>query len=303
MHIDQRVARVAANQQGLLTTSDARACGLGQREVTHRLRTGRWIGIHRGVYLVGGAPMSPAVTRRAAVLAVGEQASCSHQTAASIWGLRIPVDETCIHVLAPYERVASFNHVKLHRTTAFYDDDLTRVGGLAVTSVERTIVDTAALVGPRRLEQVIDAALRQKLLDLTRLQKCVARLGAGPNRRTAPVHRALADRVPGYKPGDSDLESDVLRLIREWRLPLPVQNYRLVLDGIRFHLDLAWPRERVTVELDSWEYHRGRQAFDDDRRRSNLLVAHRWTGFRFTPSMSHLEIRTTLTKALARGPV
>ena len=242
--------------------------------------------------------MSPHVARWAAVLAVGQPVACSHSTAATIWALNIPADPTRIHLLVPYATVVTLSNIVGHRTTALYYDDVTRLGGLSVTTVERTIVDTARLVGHRKLGQVIDSALRRRVLDLNRLRRCVTRLGAGPNRRTASVHRALAERIPGYLPGDSDLESDVLRMIREWKLPLPIPNFRLVLSGTVYHLDLAWPEYCVTVELDSWEYHRGRQAFDDDRRRSNLLTAHGWTAFRFTPSMPPAEMRSFLTNAL-----
>jgi very-short-patch-repair endonuclease/predicted transcriptional regulator of viral defense system len=303
MHFDTAIARIAERQSGLITTHDLLTVGVTGNDSRYRVRTGRWKRIHNGVFLIGGVKLTPQVARWAAVLAAGQPAACSHATAASLWALNIPADNIHIHLLLPSPKMISLDGVVGHRTHAFYHDDLTRIAGLWVTTVERTIVDTAALISHRRLGQVIDAALRRKLLDLARLRRCVARLGAAPNRRTAPVHRALADRVPGYKPGDSDLESDVLRLIREWNLPIPVQNHRLMVGGIRFHLDLAWLDEKVTVELDSWEYHRGRQSFDDDRRRSNLLVAHGWTGFRFTPSMSHGEMRQLLASALDRRTV
>lgn len=298
MHSDALLSAIAERQSGLITAQDIARVGLSRNQSQYRLKTGRWKRIHPGVFLIGGIRMSPHTARWAAVLAVGQPVACSHATAASIWALNIPPDPAVVHLLVPYATVVALTNIVGHRTTAFYHDDFTRISGLAVTTVERTIVDTAALIGQRRLGQVIDAALRRKIVDLSRLRRCVARLGAAPNRRTAPVHRALEERIPGYKPGDSDLESDVLRMIREWKLPLPVPGYRLVLSGTTFHLDLAWPGYKVTVEIDSWQYHSGRQSFDDDRRRSNLLIAHGWTAFRFTPTMPTSEMRALLTAAL-----
>jgi hypothetical protein len=244
MHPDAHIAAVAERQAGVVTSQDLRNAGLSQNECQYRLRTGRLTRIHRRVFLVGGVRMSPHVARWAAVLAVGQPVVCSHATAASVWALSIPSDLERIHLLVPYATVVTLSNVVGHRTTAFYHDDLTRIGGLPVTTVERTIVDTAALVSRRRLGQVIDAGLRRKILDLNRLRRCVSRLGAAPNRRTAPVHYALAERIPGFKPGDSDFESDVLRMIREWKLPLPVPNFRLVLSGTTYHSTSPGPNSR-----------------------------------------------------------
>ena len=300
MRLDKEISRTAERQGGVITVRDLARIGISHNESQHRVRTGRWTRIHRGVFLIGGVRMTPHVARWAAVLAVGERAACSHATAAAVWALGVHEDPSMIHILLPRASVVSLKQVVGHRTSALFADDLTRVGGLPVTTVERTIVDTAALLSDRRLGRTIDSALRRRILSLDRLRRCIARLGAAPNRRTSPLHRALAERIPGYRPGDSDFESDVLRMIRGWKFPIPAQSYRLRLSHTDYHLDLAWPDRRVAVELDSWQYHRGRQSFDDDRRRSNLLARNGWTAFRFTPTTPASEIRGLLAEALAK---
>ena len=61
----------------------------------------------------------------------------------------------------------------------------------------------------------------------------------------------------------SDLERDFLRICREHRLPTPEVNVR-----IGSHLvDFLWRSRDLVVETDGYRYHRGRQAFRDDRAR------------------------------------
>ena len=61
----------------------------------------------------------------------------------------------------------------------------------------------------------------------------------------------------------SDLERDFLRICRRYRLPVPEVNVEI--GGTE--ADFVWRELRFVVETDGYKYHRGRQAFHDDRRR------------------------------------
>jgi len=61
----------------------------------------------------------------------------------------------------------------------------------------------------------------------------------------------------------SDLEEDFLTLCGRHGLPEPEVNVR-----VGDHLvDFLWPDRRLVVETDGYRFHRGRAAFEDDRRR------------------------------------
>ena len=47
-------------------------------------------------------------------------------------------------------------------------------------------------------------------------------------------------------------------------------------------MDALWPHERLIVELDSWEFHRTRQAFERDRARDATLILARYRVIRLT---------------------
>jgi hypothetical protein len=65
----------------------------------------------------------------------------------------------------------------------------------------------------------------------------------------------------------SDLELEFLGICRRHRLPPPEVNG--LVDGIE--VDFLWRTRRVIVEIDSWLYHRGRVAFENDRERALRL--------------------------------
>jgi very-short-patch-repair endonuclease len=61
----------------------------------------------------------------------------------------------------------------------------------------------------------------------------------------------------------TDLESVFLALARRHRLPHPEVNARVD----RFLVDFLWRRQSLIVEVDGWESHRTRSAFESDRAR------------------------------------
>lgn len=120
---------------------------------------------------------------------------------------------------------------------------------------------------------------------------------SAPGRRLAAVQELLVERLPGYDPGESDLETRVLRLIVRNGLPVPVQQHRVRVAGRTFRVDLAYPDVRLAIELDGWEFHRTRTAFDQDRSRANALVVGGWTVVRFTSRSTEDEILTCIRSA------
>ena len=61
----------------------------------------------------------------------------------------------------------------------------------------------------------------------------------------------------------SDLERDFLLICRSGGLPRPEVNVKVG----RWTVDFPWRAQRLAVEVDSYLYHRGRIAFQDDHAR------------------------------------
>jgi len=281
------LSQIARRQHALITRDQALTSGLSPFQVRQRIRSGEWCTVRPGVYAVNGAP--PTWLQAVAAVALGTEVWISHQTAGSLWALP-GVSDDAIHVVTSLDRWVRLAGVQGHRSGALFTADLATRHQITVTTPARTLVDLSAHLSLHQLGRAVDDALRRRILTLQALDRCVARLAGAPGRRPAAVQELLAERVPGYDPGDSDLETRVLRVVVGAGFPPPVQQYRVKVGGRTFKIDLAYPARRLAIELDGWEFHRSRTAFDDDRSRANLLVANGWKLVRFTSRTPDAEI-------------
>lgn len=284
--------QIARRQHALVTNEQALAAGLSPSQIRRRHRSGEWRVARSGVYAVDGAPLTWLQAVAAVALASQPGAWISHQTAAAIWSL--PGRDHAIHLVTGLERRVRLDGVRGHRSGALFTADLTLHRRIPVTTPARALVDLSASMSYRQLASAVDDAIRRKIMTLESFSRCVGRVGEAPGRRLAVLHEILADRLPGYDPGDSDLETRVLRLLVANGFPPPVQQHRIRLGGRTFKIDLAYPALRIAIELDGWEFHSSRIAFDEDRARANLLVSHGWTLLRFTARSTDAEILACL---------
>jgi hypothetical protein len=145
----------------------------------------------------------------------------------------------------------------------------------------------------------IDDALRRQLLTIDGLRATVARL-AGPGRRRLRVVRsALVERLPGYDPGDSNLEVQALRALAAAGLPAPVQQHRILVGGRLRRIDLAYPDELVAIELDGWTWHGNIDAFHADRATRNELTARGWAVLQITADATPEAVARWVAATLA----
>jgi predicted transcriptional regulator of viral defense system len=84
---EQVIARLAANQHGVVAAAQLRDAGIPDYSVTRRAQAGRLHRLHRGVYAVGHTKLTFDGRCIAAALAVGEVAVVSHRSAAAIWAM------------------------------------------------------------------------------------------------------------------------------------------------------------------------------------------------------------------------
>src|SRR4051794_2906497 len=85
---DGEIARLAAQQHGLVARGQLLALGLHPSAVTYRLRRGRLHPVHAGDYAVGHPVLGRHGRWMAATLACGPGAALSHAAAAALWGIR-----------------------------------------------------------------------------------------------------------------------------------------------------------------------------------------------------------------------
>jgi very-short-patch-repair endonuclease len=270
---DAKLADLAAKQHGVVAYSQLIALGLKRGAIRHRVDTGRLHGMYNGVYSVGYPAKAREAWEMAAVLACGRGAVLSHFTAAARWELLLPF-RGWPHVSVAGDR--RLKRINTHNVKPFHGSDCTKRDGIPITSVPRTLLDLAAVADERLLSRAINEAERRGKLN----HKAIAELLDRSRRRkgSKAIRSLIAAVDPQTRRSRSDLEVEFLALCKKHGVEPPVVNGRV--EG--YEVDMHWPGTTLIVELDSWEYHRTRAAFEADRRRDAHLKARGYTVIRVT---------------------
>ena len=215
----------------------------------------------------------------AAVLAAHNDTVLANVTAAEAWGFRwFCTDETAIHLLTTSPVPSRLVGVRGHRTISLPDHDRTRLGHVPITTPERTFVDVCGKLPSKLLGLAGDDLLRRKVLVLPRLVRCVEQVPVSGRRKIRPMRLFLAERVDGYDPGGSEPELDVGRVLRRANVePMPVQQFRVVVEGHTYKLDYAWSHVRHAYEYQGLDIHGRPSAVVHDSDRTCRLQRAGWT--------------------------
>jgi very-short-patch-repair endonuclease len=253
---------LATQQHGVVSTRQLKTLGYGRNSASKANRVGRLRRLHRGVYAVGHERLAWHGRCMAAVLACSP-AVASHFSAAWLLGL-VRTRPGTIHLTVPTQR-----HRKLGfavHTAELTEVDMSEVDGIPITSPARTFLDLAADLSATRLERVLERAEELQTFDLAAVDVVLSRAGHHPG--IARLRRAIAVYRPEPAIIRSDLERRFLALVRKAGLPTPAMNFNV--GG--FELDAYWAEERFAVELDVYETHGTRAAFERDRLRQDDLM-------------------------------
>jgi hypothetical protein len=88
------------------------------------------------------------------------------------------------------------------------------------------------------------------------------------------VYVSVCETSTAHPRTRNELEAWFLALVRDAALPEPLVNSSLTApDHPRLEVDFCWPTHHLIVELDGWDTHHTRAAFDSDRARDAALTA------------------------------
>jgi very-short-patch-repair endonuclease len=215
----------------------------------------------------------------AAVLACGDGALLSHQSAATLQEL-LSARGGSIHVTVPRRASVARAAIRAHRSPCLAPQDRTEIDGVPCTSVPAMLLGLAATAPPNVLESACNKAEIRGLLDMRAVNALLHRRRAHPG--AARLRLALAVDGLGSDRTKSPLEARFLELVRRAGLPLSAVNEWMAITGEEMQCDFVWHRHRVIAETDGWDTHRTRRAFVADHRRDQLLRLAGWDVIRFT---------------------
>ncbi len=200
----------------------------------------------------------------AAVLACGDGSLVSHRAAGDLHGIHF-WEAGLIDITGP-RSLRGGKGIRLHRVHELHPDDDAILDGIPVTSLARTMLGLAADLELRRLERAFDQAERLRIFDLRAMEALIARC---PGQRGVAVLRTLVADARELPDTRFELEHRFASMCRRYRVKTPAFN---AVVG-PYTVDALWAAERLIVELDGWETHGHRSAFESDRvRDANLQL-------------------------------
>ncbi len=241
----------------MVSRAQLRSLGLTPRGIQKRVELGRLVRLHRGVYAVGHTALTSHSRDMAAVLACGPAALLSHRAAAHSW-LLLRSSSARIEVTAD-RGCKPKPGITVHRSRLIHPDNRGMVNGIPTTSVARTIVDLADVLGDHRFADSVNESEVLRLFDRNEVDKTLERL---PGRRGRHrVKRILAAYSPDPSFTRSGAERRFLRLCADHGLPKPSTN--IFIGG--HELDAYWEDARLGIELDGEAFHHTTRAYPAQR--------------------------------------
>lgn len=229
---------------------------------------------YRGVYLVGHPTPPAGAPELAALLACGDGAVISHRSAAALWGLA-PAPLDTVEVTIVGQGCRTRRYLRVHRVQGLDQRDRRSLNGLAVTSPARALIDLAAEAERAEVEQAIAEAHARRLATEGLILAAAER---APNRAGVRLVRAILNRDGGPALTRSKAERIMLKLARSAQLHPPIANTTVA--GVS--VDFLWPEHRVIVEVDGYQFHGHRVAFERDHRKDLVLDAAGYHVIRIT---------------------
>ncbi|TCK19869.1 very-short-patch-repair endonuclease [Pseudonocardia endophytica] len=259
-----------ARQHGVVSRSQAVGCGLSVRTVRRRVLTGRWREPLPGVYLVDGHTFDDTARVWAAALWAGRDGVVSGP-AAAYWSGLLDRAPPVVTITLPRSTTRPSRDLVRVRRRNLDPIDRTVRRGVAVTAVPLTVLETAAVLPDG--ETFLDRVLQRRKVTFAQLHAAYCRAeGARGMGRAGELLVAAGVGV------DSTLERRLVALLRRAGLDGFVPRYPFG----DTRVDLAFPDERVAVEIDSWAWHTDPARFAADRDKGNALALAGWTVLRFT---------------------
>ncbi len=148
--------------------------------------------------------------------------------------------------------------------------DVVERKGLRVTELGLTVVEAA--VRPGRNAKILDSAVQHRV-ELPGLWRAHLR---NKGRYGSPAARRLLQAADDG--ARSEAERLLIRLLRAakitgWRTNYPLAGYRI---------DVAFPKQKIAIEVDGLAFHSDSEDFHRDRKRQNAIVLLGWQVLRFT---------------------
>ncbi len=292
--------RLISRQRGVVNRKQAYDCALTESALRHRARSGGpWRMVLPGVFLTCTGDITAQQRAAAAYLYGGPGLAVTGLAALTWHGITREPGDVVDVLVALGRRRQSTGFARLHRTQleprVAYQD-----GGVCYAPPARAIADAARQMDdPAEVRAIVAAGVQRGKVQIWQLAE---ELAQGSMRGSAGLRQALAEVADGVR---SAAEADLVRLIKRARLPMPVLNPRLYVDGKFLACpDAWWPEAGVAVEVDSREWHLAPADWEQTMARHARMSSHGIIVLHYPPRRIRLasgEVAAEIRAALAAG--
>jgi very-short-patch-repair endonuclease len=275
------LSELLQRQHGVVTRGQALACGLADKLIDRRIRSGGpWQRLLPGVYLtLTGTPTQDQLDT-AALLYAGSGSTLTGLAALRRHGARRPTASgTAIDVLIPAKRRRMSTGFVVIRLTTRLPQQVCYSGPLQYVLPARAVADAVRrLTDLASVRSIVAGAVQTRLCTIDQL---VSELQEGAVQGSALLRKALAEVVDGIR---SSTEAELKDLLKRGRLPVPMFNARLYFgEELVAVVDAWWPDLGVVVEVDSKEWHLAPDKWEQTMNRHARMTALGLLVLHFSP--------------------
>jgi very-short-patch-repair endonuclease len=303
---EAEIDRLGRTRHGIYSLEDLLAMGLDHDAIWRRVKSGRLIRIYEGVFRASGAPATWEQDLWAAHAWARGECVFSHRSGLLLHRVAGATDRV-VEMTVTRKSKSPDPNLLLHYTSRDPFEHARVKDGLPVTSVPRTILDTASVLRPWHLELALDDALRRGAILVPDMWWMLERWGGRGCTGTKALRSLLEERSDGRARSQSTFESVTDQLLSNSPLPPYFRQFEVMTKlGAPALIDFAWPEAKLGVEADSYKWHSGRHQWQSDMERQNALAEIGWLLLRFSwwdvtrrPNYVLETIATTLSARLS----
>ena len=185
--------------------------------------------------------------------------------------------------------VATTVEARCRSITVVTRSDLAGLGsttrhGIPTVPLPVAVASMASALPLRAMDDLVDDAIRKRLTTWPRLEAAFRSLSGRGRAGAKLLNQLVAERSIDSTVPLSIWSRDVAAKLVASGLGRPAIEWRVTDSSGRLiaQVDLAYPKHRYAIELDSVAFHHNRVAFEEDRRRDARLAQHGWRVGRFT---------------------
>jgi hypothetical protein len=255
--------RALTVEHGVFTRKEALSLGYHDHAISMLVKSGAWVRVRRGAYVLGTdwAELDDnqryGVLCRAAVRQAGTRVILSHLSSANEYGAPLwEADLATVHLTRADERAGRAEAGIVQHRGVLEEDDVVERNGLETMSATRAAIELTTILDVEHALVEIDYLLHQGFTTIERLHTRYEAMAYWPRTLTTDLVLRLAD-------GRSESVGETRARYLCWtqHLPAPVPNYPILDEhGVEIaRVDLAWPELGLFLEFDGkvkYERHR-----------------------------------------------